>query len=65
MGWAAGAGMAWAMSGSVSLKLEYLHYDLGSASDRGSSVPPISAFVTKYNWEAKGNLLRAGVNFRF
>jgi outer membrane immunogenic protein len=64
-GWTAGAGAEWAMSRATSLKFEYLHYDLGSSSDSGSPVPPGPPFVTKYTWDAKGNLLRAGVNFRF
>jgi len=64
-GWAAGAGVEWAMSRAASLRFEYLHYDLGSSSDRASPVPPGPPFVTKYTWDAKGNLLRAGVNFRF
>ena len=29
-GWAAGAGIEWAFSPSLSARLEYLHYDLGT-----------------------------------
>jgi len=64
-GWTAGAGAEWAMSRAASFKFEYLHYDLGSASDRGNPVPSGPPFQTKYVWDAKGNILRAGVNFRF
>jgi outer membrane immunogenic protein len=63
-GWAAGAGAEWAMSRTASIKFEYLHYDLGSSSHRAPPVSP-SPFVQKYTSDAKGNLLRAGVNFRF
>jgi outer membrane immunogenic protein len=63
-GWSAGAGAEWAMSKAYSVKFEYLHYNLGQSSDI-SNGSPAGAFQTKFRWEAKGNLLRAGVNFRF
>ena len=64
IGWTAGAGAEWAMSRAYTVKFEYLHYDLGQSSDI-SNGSPAGAFQTKFRWDAKGNLLRAGVNFRF
>ncbi len=63
-GWTAGAGAEWAIAKAYSVKFEYLHYDLGQSSDV-SNGSPAGAFQTKFRWDAKGNLLRAGVNFRF
>ncbi len=64
VGWVAGGGVEWRMTGATSVKFEYLHYDLGTTSDRGNPTIPVP-FQTKSRWDAKGNLLRAGVNFRF
>jgi outer membrane immunogenic protein len=64
-GWVAGAGAEWAIAKRYSVKFEYLHYDLGHASDVGNPTPPNPPFQTKFRWSATGNLLRAGVNFRF
>lgn len=63
-GWVGGGGAEWRMTSATSLKFEYQHYDLGSTSDRGNPTVPLP-FQTKSRWDAKGNLLRAGVNFRF
>jgi hypothetical protein len=52
------------MSKAYSVKFEYLHYDLGHSSDTSNGSTP-APFQTKFRWDAKGNLLRAGVNFRF
>lgn len=65
LGWVAGGGAEWAMSKGYSVKFEYLHYDLGHSSDISSGTPPGAPFQTKFRWDAKGNLLRAGMNFRF
>ncbi len=65
VGWAAGVGAEWAMMTQVSLKFEYLHYDLGHTTAVGNPNPPNPPFQTRARWDSKGDLLRAGVNFRF
>ena len=55
-GWTAGAGLEYALSPRLSLKLEYLHVRLGSVlSD------PTGPYTTYGNF----NVVRAGLNYRF
>jgi outer membrane immunogenic protein len=67
VGWTLGAGTEWMFSQKLSLKAEYLHYDLGSAS---FSSAPTSAFflvpvyqnnVTSVHFQ--GDLVRLGLNY--
>jgi outer membrane immunogenic protein len=74
-GWAAGAGAEWMFIGNWSAKLEYLHYDLGSASYgtpvNNFSVPPVLAGVPLYtlgqtsSTSFRGDIVRAGLNYQF
>jgi outer membrane immunogenic protein len=57
-GYAAGAGVEWAFSGPWSAKVEYLHYDLGSATTTVDNGLLVSS-------REKGDLVRAGVNWKF
>jgi outer membrane immunogenic protein len=60
-GWAAGAGMEFALSQRWSAKAEYIYYDLGSERYQVSRfVPP--EFVKA---ETKGDSVRIGVNYHF
>jgi outer membrane immunogenic protein len=62
-GWTAGAGMEYAMTEAVSVKLEGLYYDLGSDEntyDWDDSDPEATFEDT-----TKGVIVRAGVNYRF
>jgi len=68
-GWVAGVGAEYAFAGSWSVKLEYLHIDLGSFSTSSSNLtaftPPI-AFPTNvfsHSIDLKSDVVRAGVNF--
>lgn len=57
-GYAAGAGVEYPMWNSLSLKLEWLHYDLGSGiftTDSGQTE----------NAEERGDMVRAGANYKF
>jgi outer membrane immunogenic protein len=58
-GWTVGGGIEYALTGSWTVKAEYLYVDLGSFDCRAcGGVPPTSVgFAT--------NVLRAGVNYRF
>jgi outer membrane immunogenic protein len=67
-GWTLGAGVEYAITNNWSAKVEYLYYDLGK-QDYSSpliSGPGLGAAVfgtTKS--ENRGNIVRAGVNYRF
>lgn len=68
-GWTAGGGLEYALTHHWSLKVEYLHYDLGSQQGtefehfRSGGVSPI--FHVHYDWDTTANLVRGGVNFKF
>ncbi len=63
-GWAAGAGVEYAITPQTSVSLEYLHFDLGSATAVG--LPNVSAsFETHTNATVRGDIVRAGFNYRF
>jgi len=62
-GWAAGAGVEYGM-GHWSAKLEYLHYDLGHLNYLMTDPTAPGQFIaasTKFS----GDIVRAGVNYRF
>jgi len=76
-GWAAGAGAAWMFTSNWSAKVEYLHYDLGSASYSGAmsnlSGPgaPVPLGTLLYTVGAtsstsfRGDIVRVGLNYKF
>jgi outer membrane immunogenic protein len=66
-GYAVGAGMEYAVTSNWSAKIEYLYYDLGRANYlspqvAGAAVPGVFGDTRA---EAKGSLVRAGLNYRF
>jgi outer membrane immunogenic protein len=72
VGWTAGGGAEWMFMPNMSAKVEYLYYDLGTAS--GSVVNPFYGVqaaagrnglesVTNYSSRVNGNIVRAGVNY--
>ncbi len=77
VGWTAGGGGEWMFLPNWSLKVEYLYYDLGSASFGLSplvniggpgSVVPGGVFSTAFPHSStrfNGNIVRAGVNYHF
>jgi outer membrane immunogenic protein len=62
VGWAAGAGAEYALNRNLSLRLEYLHTDLGRANLSG-----VALDTNTYSWHdhLTDNVVRLGVNFRF
>jgi outer membrane immunogenic protein len=78
VGWTAGAGLEWMFMPSWSVKVEYLHYDLGSASYNntltnivvppGGGVPAGSPFYSlgaRSSASFAGDIVRAGLNVKF
>jgi outer membrane immunogenic protein len=75
-GWTAGGGFEWMFSPNWTAKLEYLYYDLGSASyatggfaaDVGPTNFPgfgIDSIATRTTTRFEGNIVRVGVNYKF
>jgi outer membrane immunogenic protein len=64
IGWTVGAGLEWAVAGPWTVKGEYLYYDLGSLSH--TMFDPLFP-TTLFNATAplRGNIVRAGLNYRF
>ncbi|HVS82985.1 MAG TPA: outer membrane protein [Pyrinomonadaceae bacterium] len=64
-GWTAGGGAEIAVSKHVSVKAEYLYYDLGNESITANPVPANPPFQVAYTWQTKAHTFNAGVNFHF
>jgi outer membrane immunogenic protein len=70
-GWAAGGGMEVGVAGPWTVKVEYLHVDLGSASTTSTNLrafTPSIAFPQNpftHSVDLTANILRVGVNYRF
>ena len=70
IGWTAGGGVEWLFSRSLSIKVEYLYLDLGSASYRyigtNFTTVPFSPHTTdSFPAALTFQVVRAGVNYRF
>jgi outer membrane immunogenic protein len=66
-GYTLGAGVEYAISNNWSVKAEYLYYDLGKvnyAAPQIAGAPVAGGFGTT-KAENRGNLVRAGLNYRF
>ena len=74
-GWTAGAGGEWMFNGNWSAKLEYLHYDLGSAT-YGTTVSNFTVFPSPAGillyalgqtstTSFRGDIVRVGLNYKF
>jgi outer membrane immunogenic protein len=68
LGWTAGAGAEYALSTNWSVKAEYLYYNLGKTNVNAPLVAGVGAGVGVSGVsraENRGNIVRAGVNYRF
>jgi outer membrane immunogenic protein len=75
-GWTAGGGGEWAFAPNMSVKAEYLHYDLGTMHYGANQItslsapcaaPPNTAFASvnlSPSAEFKGDLVRVGLNYK-
>ena len=59
-GWAAGAGLEYGISESVTLRAEYLHLDLGDDYDT-----VYDTYNYEYGWDTSVNIARVGINYLF
>lgn len=64
LGWSLGGGLDYAVQDRVSLRFEYLYYDLGEISATAEAAQD-SRFTQTYSAEFRGNIVRAGVNIGF
>ena len=76
-GFTVGAGVEYALTPALSAKVEYLYYDLGSKTLTNAEISPLAAqgvlgllptFVanaTNVSTRFDGNVVRAGLNYRF
>jgi outer membrane immunogenic protein len=69
VGWAAGGGIEYAIAHHWTVKVEYLHYDLGDQSRTEpqlfNGVPTGSGFAVRYNFDTSGDIVKGGFNFKF
>ncbi len=68
-GWTAGVGLEYALGNRWSVKAEYLHVDLGSASFSTSGFCPADAscpaYFAHHDASLTSNILRGGINYSF
>ena len=74
VGWTAGGGAEWMFLPNLSVKAEYLYYDLGNTTGSlinyaygYANASGMNAMVstTNYSQRINGNIVRAGVNYHF
>ena len=64
-GWTAGAGVEYALTNNITVKAEYLYYDLEDHKIHGTDVPNFGSEFIDYKFKNNGNIVRGGVNYRF
>ena len=60
-----GAGMEYALTNNISLKAEYLYYNLGNSTIHASDPAVFGPEFIDYKFKNDGNIVRGGVNVRF
>jgi outer membrane immunogenic protein len=65
LGWTVGGGVEYALTHAMSIKAEYLYYDLGDVTIRGMDIPNFGSEFIDYKFKNNGNIVRGGVNVRF
>jgi outer membrane immunogenic protein len=64
-GWTAGGGLEIGVTKHISVKTEYLYYDLGKIDGIANPSPALPPFQVGYTWEAKAHTWNSGINIRF
>ena len=64
-GWTVGAGVEYAVTNNISIKAEYLYYDLEDHKIHGTDGPPFVGESIDYKFKNDGNIVRGGLNVRF
>ncbi len=65
-GWTLGVGAEYALTNNITAKLEYLYYDLGKGDVVMGAANVAAAGVSPaYRMENRGNIVRAGLNYKF
>lgn len=64
-GWVAGFGAEYAVTRTISLKAEYLHYDLGARETTLSYTYGLNQSSLTARWRDTGDLAHIGLNYRF
>lgn len=68
VGWAAGAGIDYALSTHWIASIEYLHVDLGSLSSSGlvtSTGGGVTTATLNYSTKLTSDIVRAGIAYKF
>jgi len=66
VGWALGAGAEYAITNNLFARIEYLHYDLGTARVVGyPNNIGAAGFLTQTQFDVAGNVVRAGLDYKF
>lgn len=68
VGWTIGGGLEYAFTNNLTLRGEYLYYDLGKTSYSmvgGTNTPDNEFLGASVSHKVTGNLVRAGVNWKF
>ncbi len=67
VGYAVGAGLEYALYRNLSVKAEYLYYNLGRDTVNVAVIPGSGGAGTGYNshFQDSGNLVRVGLNYKF
>ncbi len=65
VGYAVGGGVEYAFTNNLSLKAEYLYYDLGERNVVVNAVPGVGLNSYTSRFENNGHIVRAGLNYRF
>jgi outer membrane immunogenic protein len=68
-GWCGGGGLEYGIGRHWSVRVEYLHYDLGNTDATQNKlvfgVPQGPPFFMHYNFQTEGNIVRGAFNFKF
>jgi outer membrane immunogenic protein len=65
VGWVAGGGIEYHVHHRWSAGVEYLYYDFPNEANAVPSVPANGSFEVGYTWGAKGQIIRAILNYKF